>query len=169
MWDANSTKAYSLILIKGLIGVHFIRIMRQKTRVLREALIRSFGRSVKMSLWWLIQGVCCHCIFLLICICKYTLYSWALKWSQGLVQVALLILWFFKSSKFLQTFTPPAESGIRTQALHAGLLTNCYVLMANVGSSLNLTNLMEDDLSAEGEEKIPGEDTHILFKLGQII
>lgn len=32
--------------------------------------------------------------------------------------------------------------------------------MANVGSSLNLTNLMEDDLSAEGEEKIPSEDTH---------
>lgn len=57
------------------------------------------------------------------------------------------------SSKFLQTSSPPAHSDIRTQALLAGLLTNCYVLVANVGGILNLTKLIEENLRQKQRKK----------------
>lgn len=42
--------------------------------------------------------------------------------------------------------SPSVPCPVSSQALLAGVFTHCNVLMANVGSSLNLTNLIEENL-----------------------
>lgn len=63
------------------------------------------------------------------------------------------------SSKFLQTFSPSAQSDAGRQALLAGLLTKDFVSVVNMWSSLDLINMIWIILGQKHRREIPGQDT----------